>query len=278
MIYYKYGDPAVAARNLELAASAVLETSTGTYEASAVEPSWPAVMADVSRRAYAAYRALVAEDPELFRYFEEATPVQEISRLNIASRPAWRHGASSFEELRVIPWVFAWVQSRHYLPGWYGMGTGLKGFLAEDPSGHLALLRTMYRDWPFFTRVVENAQMTMRKADMGIAHRYASLVRDAATRERIFGRIRDEYDTCREALLSVTGQAELLDGDPALQQSLRLRDPYVDPLSYIQVSLLRRIRALNEQDGPEAAAAVAALRQPLQLTINGIATAMRSTG
>jgi phosphoenolpyruvate carboxylase len=278
MIYYKYGDPAVAARNLELVASAVLETSAGAYEASAVEPSWPAVMADVSRRAYAAYRALVADDPDLFRYFEEATPVQEVSRLNIASRPAWRHGASSFEELRMIPWVFAWVQSRHYLPGWYGMGAGLKSFLAEDPAGHLALLRSMYRGWSFFTRVVENAQMTMRKADMGIAHRYASLVRDPTIRERIFGRIRDEYETCREVLLLVTGQAELLDSDPALQQSLRLRDPYVDPLSYIQVSLLRRIRALQGQEGPEAAATVAALRQPLQLTINGIATAMRSTG
>jgi len=278
MIYYKYGDPAVAARNLELVASAVLETSTGTHEAPAVDPSWPAVMADLSARAYEAYRSLVANDPDLFRYFEEATPVQEISRLNIASRPAWRHSANRLEDLRVIPWVFAWVQSRHYLPGWYGMGTALEGFLAEDPPGHLALLRSMYRNWPFFTRVIENAQMTMRKADMGIAHRYASLVRDAAARERIFGRIRDEYETCREALLSITGLAELLDGDPALQQSLRLRDPYVDPLSYIQVSLLRRIRSLQGEEGPEAASAEAAIRQPLQLTLNGIATAMRSTG
>jgi phosphoenolpyruvate carboxylase len=278
MIYYKYGDPTVAARNLELVASAVLETSAGTHGASSVEPAWPAVMADVSERAYKAYRALVAEDPDLFRYFEEATPVQEISRLNIASRPAWRHGASTLEDLRVIPWVFAWVQSRHYLPGWFGLGAGLTSFLDDDPPAHLALLREMYRRWPFFTRLIENAQMTMCKADMGIAHRYASLVRDPVARERIFGRIRAEYEHCREALLRITEQGELLDCDPALQRSLRLRNPYVDPLSYIQVSLLRRIRALQEKEGPDAEAAVAALRQPLHLTINGIATAMRSTG
>lgn len=278
MIYYKYGDPAVAARNLELVASAVLETSAGIHGDSSTEAAWPTAMADMSNRAHKAYRALVAEDPDLFRYFEEATPVQEISRLNIASRPAWRHGASTLEDLRVIPWVFAWVQSRHYLPGWYGMGSGLQSFLAEDPSGRLTLLRKMYRGWPFFTRVIENAQMTMCKADMGIAHRYASLVEDPAARERIFGRIQAEYETCREVLLRITEQEELLDGDPALQRSLRLRNPYVDPLSYIQVSLLRRIRALQGEAGPDAEAAVAALRQPLHLTINGIATAMRSTG
>jgi phosphoenolpyruvate carboxylase len=219
---------------------------------------------------------LVVEDPDAFRYFEEATPVQEISRLNIASRPAWRHDASRFEDLRAIPWVFAWVQSRHYLPGWYGMGMGLKGFLAADPARRLALLRAMYRQWPFFTRLIENAQMTMEKADMGIAHRYASLVQDPAVGARIFECIRAEYETCREVLLRITEQAELLDSDPPLQRSLRLRNPYVDPLSYIQVSLLRRIRALQGRDDPDATAAVVALRRPLYLT--GIATAMRSTG
>lgn len=138
MIHYKYGDPSVAARNLELVASAVLETSAGTHGPSPVEPAWPAVMADVSERVYKAYRALAAEDLDLFRYFEEATPVQEISRLNIASRPAWRHGASTLEDLRVIPWVFAWVQSRHYLPGWHGLGRASR-----------ASWRTIPRDtWP----------------------------------------------------------------------------------------------------------------------------------
>ena len=279
MIHYKYGDAQVAMRNLELVASSVLETSTGAYEASAVAPAWPAVMADISNRAHRAYRALVVEDPDAFRYFEEATPVQEISRLNIASRPARRHGASGFEDLRAIPWVFAWVQSRHYLPGWYGMGTALKSFLSENPGEHLSLLRTMYRQWPFFTRVIENAQMTMEKADMGIAHRYASLVQDPAVGARIFERIRSEYETCREVLLGITEQVELLDDDPGLQRSLRLRNPYVDPLSYIQVSLLRRMRALQGPDESEAhAETLAALRRPLHLTINGIATAMRSTG
>jgi len=277
MIHYKYGDPHVAARNLELVASATLETSARAYQPAGVDPTWVAAMAELSDRSYRAYRALVAEDPDLLRYFEEATPVQEISQLNIASRPAYRHGAKSLDDLRAIPWVFAWVQSRHYLPGWYGMGTALQTYLAEDPD-RLALLRAMYRGWPFFMRVVENAQMTMGKADMGIAHRYASLVQDAGASERIFARVRDEYDACRDALLRVADQSELLDGDPALQRSLRLRNPYVDPLSYIQVSLLRRIRALQGQTGPEAAEAVAALRQPLHLTINGIATAMRSTG
>jgi phosphoenolpyruvate carboxylase len=236
-------------------------------------------MADLSDRAHRAYRALVVEDPDAFRYFEEATPVQEISRLNIASRPARRHGTTGFDDLRAIPWVFAWVQSRHYLPGWYGMGTALKSFVSENPAEHLSLLRTMYRQWPFVTRVIENAQMTMEKADMGIAHRYASLVQDPAVGARIFERIRSEYETCREVLLRITEQVELLDNDPGLQRSLRLRNPYVDPLSYIQVSLLRRMRASQGPDEAEANAdTVAALRRPLHLTINGIATAMRSTG
>ena len=277
MIHYKYGDPQVAARNVELVTAAVLETTARAHPAAGVDPAWPAAMAELSARSYQAYRALVVEDPDLFRYFEGATPVQEISHLNLASRPAYRQGAQRLEDLRAIPWVFAWVQSRHYLPGWYGMGSALQTFLAEAPD-RLALLRAMYRGWPFFTRVVENAQMTMAKADMGIAHRYASLVQDAAAGERIFARIRHEYNACRDALLQVAEQADLLDGDPALQRSLRLRNPYVDPLSYIQVSLLRRIRALQGRDSPEAADAVAALRQPLHLTINGIATAMRSTG
>ena len=130
----------------------------------------------------------------------------------------------------------------------------------------------------FFTRLIENAQMTMCKADMGIAHRYASLVQDPAIRERIFDRIRAEYEAIREALLRITWYRELLDGDPGLQRFLRLRNPYVDPLFYIQVSLLRRLRALQQAPGPTQAEPVAALREPLHLTINGIATAMRSTG
>jgi phosphoenolpyruvate carboxylase len=278
MIYYKYGDPAVAARNLELVASAVLESSAQVQDAPAADPAWPSLLAALSERAYAAYRALVTEDPGLYQYFQEATPVQEISRLNIASRPAWRRPAGTFQDLRVIPWVFAWVQSRHYLPGWYGLGTAFSEFLATDGEGGLRLLQRMYREWPFFTRLIENAQMTMCKADLGIAHRYASLVRDPALRERIFDRIRAEYEVTREVLLRITGFRELLDGDPGLQRSLRLRNPYVDPLSYIQVSLLRRLRALQDAPGPAQAARVAALREALHLTINGIATAMRSTG
>ena len=278
MIYYKYGDPAVAARNLELVASAVLETSAQVQDAPATDRAWPSLLAALSERAYRAYRALVAEDPGLYQYFQEATPVQEISRLNIASRPAWRRAAHTFEDLRVIPWVFAWVQSRHYIPGWYGLGTAFAEFLAREGEGGLALLQHMYRGWPFFTRLIENAQMTMCKADIGIAHRYASLVREPAIRERIFERIRTEYDRTRLVLLRITGYRELLDADPGLQRSLRLRNPYVDPLSYIQLSLLRRLRALQEAPGPTQADRVAELREPLHLTINGIATAMRSTG
>jgi len=278
MIYYKYGDPAVAARNLELVASAVMETSADVHGAPTLDPAWPSLMTALSERAHAAYRALVAEDPGLYQYFQEATPVQEISRLNIASRPAWRRAAHTFEDLRVIPWVFAWVQSRHYIPGWYGLGTAFEEFLAKEDERGLALLQQMYREWPFFTRLIENAQMTMCKADMGIAHRYASLVQDPAIRDRIFERIRAEYEATRGALLRITGYRELLDGDPGLQRSLRLRNPYVDPLSYIQVGLLRRLRALQQAPGPTQAERVAALREPLHLTINGIATAMRSTG
>ncbi len=278
MIHYKYGDAAVAARNLELVASAVLETSAGIQGTTALDPAWPAMMAALSERACRAYRGLVVEDPGLFRYFQEATPVQEISRLNIASRPAWRRAAGTLEDLRVIPWVFAWVQSRHYLPGWYGLGAALGEFVAEDPVRHLAILQQMYRAWPFFSRLIDNAQMTMCKADMGIAHRYASLVEDPVVRERIFGRIREEYEATRAVLLRITLQQELLDNDPALQRSLQLRNPYVDPLSYIQVSLLRELRALQKAGVGTRAREEEALREPLHLTINGIATAMRSTG
>lgn len=278
MINYKYGDAAVAERNLELIASAVLEASSDPQEASPIDPAWPAIMARLSEQARKAYRGLVTEDPDFLQYFEEATPVQEISHLNIASRPTWRGVARTLEDLRAIPWVFAWVQSRHYLPGWYGIGTALTAFLAEDREGRLTLLQKMYREWPFFTRMIENAQMTMCKADMGIAHRYSSLVQAPGVRERIFGRIQEEHGAARQVLLAVTEQEELLDHDPALQRSIRLRNPYVDPLSYIQVSLLRRIRALQGQEGPEATAAETALREALHLTINGIATAMRSTG
>ena len=278
MIYYKYGDPAVAARNLELVASAVLEASAQVQDAPPPDPAWPPLLAALSGRAYAAYRALVVGDPGLYQYFQEATPVQEISRLNIASRPAWRRPAATFQNLRVIPWVFAWVQSRHYLPGWYGLGAACSEFLAANGEGGLALLQRMYKEWPFFTRLLENAQMTMCKADLGIAHRYASLVRDPALRERIFGAIRAEYERTREVLLRITGFRDLLDGDPALQRSLQLRNPYVDPLSYIQLSLLRRLRALQDAPGPAQATQAAALREALHLTINGIATAMRSTG
>jgi phosphoenolpyruvate carboxylase len=159
------------------------------------------------------------------------------------------------------------------------MGTALKSFVAENPADHLSLLRTMYHQWPFFTRVIENAQMTMEKADMGIAHRYASLVQDPAVGARIFERIRSEYETCREVLLDITEQVELLDNDPGLQRSLRLRNPYVDPLSYIQVSLPGGCARCRTRRVSEANAETMAAPAPAaHLTINGIATAMRSTG
>ncbi len=266
----RYGNPRIAHRHLEQLTHALLRASLSP--AARPDPErlgrWEAVMEDLSERSRRAYRALVYEDPDFPAYFAQATPIHEIIGLNIASRPAARAGTVRVEDLRAIPWVFSWTQTRTNLPGWYGIGTALDGFIRDQPEG-LSELRAMYADWPFFRSVVDNAQISLGTADMEVSRLYAELVEDEGVRERIYGRIRDEYERAVRRVLEVTGQRELLDNSPVLQRSVRLRNPYVDPLHHVQVRLLRERR--RTPDDP-------ALREAVGLTVNGIAAGVQTTG
>ncbi len=225
-------------------------------------------MEDLSERSRRAYRALVYEDPDFLAYFAQATPIHEITRLNMASRPAARTGTMRVEDLRAIPWVFSWTQTRTNLPGWYGLGSALDGFVRDQPEGILEL-RAMYAGWPFFRSVVDNAQISLGTADLSIARLYAELVEDDGVRERVYGRIREEYERAVRWVLEVTGQRELLDNSPVLQRSVRLRNPYVDPLHHVQVRLLRERRRAPDDPG---------VREAVGLTVNGIAAGVQTTG
>jgi phosphoenolpyruvate carboxylase len=173
--------------------------------------------------------------------------------------------------LRAIPWVFSWTQSRHLLSAWYGIGFALERFVAED-AGHRTLLRDMYMEWPFFTALLENAQQSLAKTDMHIAAQYAALVEDADLRERVFGRIRGEYERSVSMVLDICGDRELLAGNPVLKESIQLRNPYVDPLNYLQIHFLPRWRRASDEETAER------LRRLLALTVGGIAFGMKSTG
>ena len=292
MISDRYLDPLTAARHLEQVVNAVLRA--GFPEVlQQPRPEWMEAMEQIAAAGRAAYRGLVYERPEFFTYFREATPIAEISRLRIGSRPASRSGSDRIEELRAIPWVFSWMQSRHTLPGWFGLGSALEAFVdgatkgdpdddgrrssAPPPPGsagaeRLALLRQMYSEWPFFRTLLDNAQLIIAKADMGIARRYAELVADQALAERVFGTIREEYERTRRLICLVAEVDDVLDAQPVLQRAIRQRNPYVDPLSYIQIELLRRLRA-----GPPEAEQEA-LETAVLMSINGIAAGLKNTG
>jgi phosphoenolpyruvate carboxylase len=221
----------------------------------------------MSTAARAAFTGLV-EMPGFLEYWRAATPIDEISRLRLGSRPAARRGGVLTRSgVRAIPWVFSWMQSRFNLPGWYGLGTALA--LAEPER-----LREMYAEWPFFRALLDNAEMSLLKADLGIAALYSELVPDRALAAKMWDAVAAEYARTRETILRVTGHAELMDGDPVIQRSVALRNPYVDPLNYLQVDMLRRLRALAEPEGPEAER----YREVIVLTINGIAGGLRNTG
>ncbi len=275
----RYFNPELAHRHLEQIVHAVLLASMpaagrpltsrpdGADQAVAMS-AWRAAMQSMSAAARAAFRSLVYETPGFMAYWRAATPIDEISRLHIGSRPTTRRGGDlQVTHIRAIPWVFSWMQSRFNLPGWYGLGAAL----AASPA---ALNQEMYSGWPFFGALLDNAEMSLLKADMGIAALYSELVPDRAMREAIFDRVRAEYDRTVEAILRATGHTQLMDADPIIQRSIQLRNPYVDPLNYLQVDGLRRLRRLSDQDGAEAQA----LREVIVVTINGIAAGLRNTG
>jgi phosphoenolpyruvate carboxylase len=266
----RYSDPALARRHLEQLVHAVIVAGERAVAAPARGGSWERTLTKLSPLAERAYRELVHDTPELPRYFRAATPLDEIERLNIGSRPARRGPASGIDELRAIPWVFAWTQSRVTLPGWYGLGSALATWAGGD-EGSWAQLGTMYRGWPFFKTLVDNAQLALRTADEVIAGVYASLAAPA-DREAVFPRIAEEYRRTESAIRRLTGQEDLLDEAPWLRRSIRVRNPYIDPMNYVQVALLRRLR-----ENPGEAEAEE-MREAVRLTVNGIAAGLRATG
>jgi phosphoenolpyruvate carboxylase len=262
----RYSDPDLAHRHLEQIVSAVLLTSADEPRR-AETPGWRDAMDLMAGAALAAYRGLV-EKPGFIEYWRAATPIDEIARLRLGSRPtARRGGAMTRQGVRAIPWVFSWMQSRFNLPGWFGLGAGL----AAVDGGRL---REMYAGWPFFRAVLDNAEMSLLKADMDIAALYSALVPDRALADEVFGAIEGEYVRTRDAILDATSHRELMDGDPVIQRSVQLRNPYVDPLNYLQVAMLRRLRALPDPEGAQAEV----WREVIVLTVNGIAAGLRNTG
>jgi phosphoenolpyruvate carboxylase len=270
VLNFKYSDAVLAERNLELMIAASLEAlsrSAGTPEREELE-GWEAAMEEMSRDAFEFYREHVYDNPDILPYFEEATPVLELEHARIGSRPARRGQSRGLQDLRAIPWVFGWMQSRQVLPAWFGVGYALEKFAGTDGE-RARLLRTMATRFPLFEDFVSNVEMGMAKADLSIAALYAGLVSDADLRRRVFGMITEEFARTRRMILRVTGQSRLLERNQVLARSIRLRNPYVDPLSLIQVELLRRKRAGEESDE---------LNYALAATINGISAGLRNTG
>ncbi len=269
VIASKYGRPEVGQRNLEVLTAATLEATLLDLE-NDVEPaeSFYDAMERLSQLAFQAYRGLVYETPGFTQYFRTATPISEIATLNIGSRPASRTKSERIEDLRAIPWVFSWAQCRLMLPGWYGFGSAVDAWLAENPQG-LEQLQRMNRAWPFFRSLLSNMDMVLAKSDLAIASRYAELVEDADLRKRIFGQIREEWQRTRKHLLAITGQQDFLAENPLLARSIRNRFPYMDPLNHVQIELLRRFRAGSTDER---------VRRGVLMSINGIAAGLRNSG
>jgi len=269
----RYDDPQIAHRHLEQVSWATLLVSA---DGSAAPPAeWTAAMDRISASSFAVYRKLV-EHPGFLAYFDQATPIGEIENLPIGSRPARRRERRSLADLRAIPWTFAWTQSRHILPAWYGLGSGLETH-AESAGRDWSTLQAMYEDWPLFRATIDNAELALAKADMAIARRYAQLAA-GGDGEAVWTMVRDEYARSRAAVLLVTRQQELLGGVPWLQRSIRERNPYVDPLNLIQIELIRRMRELPDEPTDEIAAKVSRLRDLIRLSIQGVAAGLRTTG
>ncbi len=264
----KYSDREIGRRNLETMVAATLEATLLDTEGGKARP-FRSVMDTLSELAFAAYRSLVYETPNFHVYFRTATPLSEIAELNLGSRPAARKASGRIEDLRAIPWVFSWAQSRVLLPGWYGFGSAVETWRRDDPAARMAELRRMHRRWPFFQTLIANLDMVLAKTDMGIASRYAELVTDRELRETIFGRIRAEWELTRKVVLAITGERELLGANPSLAQTLKSRIPYIDPLNHLQVELLKRYRSGRTGER---------VRRGIHLTINGIAAGLRNSG
>jgi phosphoenolpyruvate carboxylase len=264
VIAAKYGTRDSAAANLEAITSATLLATLEPAATSTEEVArFVQAMETISDNAFASYRGLVYETEGFKTFFRQMTPLLEIAELKIGSRPASRTKSDRIEDLRAIPWVFSWAQARVMLPGWYGAGQALKAFPDQG------LLREMAAAWPFFRATLDNMEMVLAKSDMAIAKRYTTLVQDRALADTLFGRIRTAWEATHDCILEITGQSRLLEKNPPLDASIRLRLPYIEPLNLLQVELLKRYRA-GETD--------ARVREGIQLSINAVATALRNSG
>ena len=268
----KYANPEIGRRNLETLVAATLEATLlkPTKQAS---KAFLDAAAQISQSSMDAYRGLVYETPGFAEYFFDATPIREIAKLNIGSRPASRKASQKIEDLRAIPWGFSWGQCRLTLPGWYGFGSAVQAFLnqpkAADKKAALSLLQKMYKEWPFFRTLLSNMDMALAKSDLALASRYSELVPDVKLRKKIFGAIETEWHKTVDALNLVTGEKVRLAKNPALARSIRNRFPYIDPLHHLQVELVRRYRAGKHDER---------VQRGIHIAINGIAAGLRNTG
>ena len=263
---WKYSERVLAERNLELMIAASLEALSRPTNFSGfadLDQEGEAALEQMSGDAFEFYRESIAENEAVLTYFEEATPVKELEHMRIGSRPTRRSSQHGLGDLRAIPWVFGWMQSRHVVPAWFGVGFALERF--SDAK----LLQKLIREFPFFIELIANVEMGLAKADLSIARLYAGLVSDAVLREQVFSMLFEEFERTKAVVLRLTGQSTLLEKNPVLARSIRLRNPYVDPLSLIQVELLRRKRRGEDNDN---------LNYALAATINGIAAGLRNTG
>jgi phosphoenolpyruvate carboxylase len=271
----RYSMQGIAYRSLEQATSALVKAAhlaRHPSKESEAEARWNEIMPGISETAQTKYQDLIFRDPGFMTFFKESTPLAEVGELNIGSRPSKRKNSERFEDLRAIPWVFSWTQSRYLLPAWYAAGTAFKEYVGGD-AAKLETLRTMYREYSFFTTLIDNLQMALAKADLLIARKYAEMIKDDEIRSRIFSLIEEEFALTKDMILAITGQEEILDNVPVIQESIRLRNPYVDPLSYLQVQLLSELRAKRANGEDDAV-----LLREVLLTINGIAAGLRNTG
>jgi phosphoenolpyruvate carboxylase len=273
VIAAKYAEPQLARRNLESLLAATLESTLLDVEGlgDSAEPAY-AVLDEIANLARHAYSELVHSTPGFVEYFKASTPVSEIGSLNIGSRPTSRKPTTSISDLRAIPWVLAWSQSRVMLPGWYGTGSAFEQWITAGPeseSERVAILHDLYERWPFFRSVLSNMAQVLAKSDLGLAARYAELVDDESLRLRVFGKIADEHERTIAMHKLITGHDDLLADNPALARSVFNRFPYLEPLNHLQVELLRRYRSGDDNEF---------VQRGILLTMNGLASALRNSG
>jgi phosphoenolpyruvate carboxylase len=275
VISSKYAIHDIAVRNFDRLARAVIEATLSAGSQQPEESSWSDFMEELAVSANKAFRSLIYEDPEFIDFFQQTTPINEISKLRMGSRPTRRKAGKTIADLRAIPWVFAWTQSRYMLPAWYGFGSGFRA-ISGDPQVNLQKAQEMYRQWPFFKGLIDKLETALAVADMDIARYYCEKLVDEPLQEKFFSKILSEYDYTRQIILEISGRAKLLDAIPYLQHSIAIRNPYVDPLSYLQVKLIQQLRQRTLAEANEPIKDE--LLETVLMTINGVAEGLQNTG